>query len=83
MDYQAMDQAQADYLPKAKTPVEHQRDMLAIAQQQLALACARSLTEPDHDKWSTVILRLIDWLRRLEGSEAALAEVGPRRLLSH
>lgn len=83
MDYLPMDKATSDNLPRAKTPLDHHRDMLAIAQQHLALACARSLCEPDNEKWPNVILRLVDWLRRLEDGDARPSEHSDGRLLSH
>lgn len=70
MDYLPTANPPGDGAPRVKTPVEHQRDVLAIAQQQLALACARSMTEPENGKWSEVIARLVDWLHRLERDEA-------------
>ncbi|MBV9758257.1 MAG: hypothetical protein JO047_14495 [Alphaproteobacteria bacterium] len=74
MDCSLNESANANYIPRAKTPAEHQQDMLAIAQQQFALACARSLCEPDNQKWSEVIVRLGNWLNRLEHDrEAKLA----------
>jgi hypothetical protein len=44
----------------------HQREVIIIAQQQLALACARSLCEPENEKWAGVITRLSGWLARLQ-----------------
>ncbi len=58
-----------DNLPRFKTPLDHQREVVAIAQQQLALACAQSLCEPDNQKWSAVISRLSDWVHRLQSDE--------------
>lgn len=58
--------ASEDYTPRVKTPAEHHRDMLAIAQQHFALACARSLSEPENLRWPQVISRLGYWVNRLE-----------------
>lgn len=56
-------------IPAAKSPIEHHREVLAIAQHQLALACARSLCEPYDEKWPDVIGRLRNWVQRLENEE--------------
>ena len=66
MDCSLKDEATGNYTPRSKTPAEHHQDMLAIAQQQFALACARSLCEPENQKWPQVISRLGYWLNRLE-----------------
>lgn len=66
MDQQPIEQQAAEYLQRVKTPLEHHQDMRAIVRHQLALARERSFAEPDDTKWSKVMLRLIDWLRRLE-----------------
>ena len=67
---------------RIKTPVEHHRDMLAIARQQVALACARSLCEPQDQRWADVITRLVDWLQRLQLENRRL-ERAERPLLPH
>jgi hypothetical protein len=72
-----------DYLPRIKTPGEHHRDMLAIARQHVALACARSLCEPEDEKWPDVITRLVDWMQRLQRSHPELLERDDTRLLTH
>lgn len=63
-------------LSRFKTPREHHRDMLAIARQQVALACARSLCDPNDQRWPEVITRLTDWMRRLQRD-------GEIKLLTH
>lgn len=44
---------------------DHRRQVAGIAQQQLALACARSLVEPEDDAWPEVISKLSLWVDRL------------------
>jgi hypothetical protein len=66
MDCTLRDDPTGNYIPRSKTPAEHHQDVLAIAQQQFALACARCLSEPDNQKWPEVISRLGSWLNRLE-----------------
>jgi hypothetical protein len=66
MDCLLKDGATAGYTPRPKTPAEHHQDVLAIAQQQFARACAQSLCEPDNQKWRQVISRLGNWLNQLE-----------------
>lgn len=58
--------ATENYIPRVKTPAEHHQDVVQIAQQHFALACARSLSEPDNKRWPQVISRLGYWLNRLE-----------------
>lgn len=72
-----------DHQPRVKTPVEHHQDMLAIARQHVALACARSLCEPDDEKWPDVITRLVDWLQRLQQQDTQLLQREERRFLTH
>jgi len=79
-----------DNLPRVKSPHEHHREFVAVAQQQLALACAQSLCDPDASKWTGVITRLSDWVQRLQSDEqkyaarrAAFAEREEARELSH
>lgn len=72
-----------DYPPRIKTPGEHHRDMLAIARQHVALACARSLCEPDDQRWPDVITRLVDWMQRLQRDDPQLLERDEIRLLTH
>ena len=72
-----------DHLPRIKTPGEHHRDMLAIARQQVALACARSLCEPDDQRWPDVISRLVDWMQRLQRENPRSLGRENTRLLTH
>lgn len=79
-----------DNLPRVKTPHEHHREFVAVAQQQLALACAQSLCDPDEHKWPGVITRLSDWVQRLQSDErkfsarhAVFAEHEEAREFSH
>ena len=72
-----------DNQPRIKTPGEHHRDMLAIARQHVALACARSLCEPDDQKWPNVITRLVDWMQRLQREDPRLLGRETTRLLTH
>lgn len=48
-----------------KTPVDHRRDMVAVADQLVARACAASLLEPTNEAWPSRLERLMTWRERL------------------